>query len=131
MTKRTVTTKVFRYNPDTDPYPSYKNYEVPIEEKTMVLQVLKSIYDDQDRTLAFRRFSCGYKFCNSCLMTINGKAANACRTIVEPGDEITVEPLGGYPIIRDLVVDFGRSIHTPDGAFKIQKGTFLRRISEQ
>jgi succinate dehydrogenase/fumarate reductase iron-sulfur protein len=110
MRKGTVRVKMLRYDPDKDSLPSYKTYEVPCEEKTTVLQVLNSIYEDQDRTLAFRRYCCGYKFCHSCLMTINSESALACHTVVEPEDEITVEPSSDYPVIRDLVVDFGRAV---------------------
>ena len=128
--KGTVNVKVFRYNPEKDLYPSYRTYEVPVEEKkTLVLQVLKDIFEEQDRTLAFRYYSCGFKFCNSCMMTINGKPKHACLTMVEPGDEITVEPLKGYPIIRDLVVDFGRRVVTPEGAFLIRSGTDVKRVA--
>ena len=109
MAGETVAVKIARHDPDADPLPSYRNYDVPIGEKTTVLQVLNSIYEDQDRTLAFRRFCCGYKFCDSCAMTINGKPANACHTFVEAGEEITLEPLKDRPVIRDLVVDFGPS----------------------
>jgi succinate dehydrogenase/fumarate reductase iron-sulfur protein len=105
-----VKLKLLRYDPDKDSLPSYKIYEVSVEEKTTVLQLLNSIYEDQDRTLAFRRYCCGYKFCNSCMMTIDGRPALACHTFVEPEDEITVEPSSDYPVIRDLVVDFEKAI---------------------
>ncbi|MBI4528342.1 MAG: hypothetical protein HY695_31495 [Deltaproteobacteria bacterium] len=106
MPKQTVRVIAFRCDPDKEPAPTYKVYEVPIEETTTLLQVLNTIYEDQDRTLAFRRYCCGYKCCNSCRMTINGQTALACHTMIEPGDEITVEPLKDHPVIRDLVVDF-------------------------
>lgn len=129
MSKGTVKVNVLRYNPDKDSFPSYKTYEVPIEEKTQVLQVLNYIYADQDRTLAFRRYCCGYKSCNSCLMMINGKAANACHTTLMAGNEVTVEPLEGYPVIRDLVVDFGKTVSSSQGTFQIQRGTSVKRIA--
>ena len=129
MTKGMVKAKVFRYNPDSDIYPIYKTYEVPIEEKMTVLQVLKQIFEEQDRTLAFRYYSCGFKFCNSCMMMINGKAKHACLTLVKPKDEIVLDPLKDYPVIRDLIVDFGRTVKGPDGTFQIfRKGVFLRRL---
>jgi fumarate reductase iron-sulfur subunit len=110
MPQGTISVKLLRHDPDKDAMPSYRTYEVPIEEKTTVLQVLNSIYEDLDRTLAFRRYCCGYKFCNSCRMTINNKSALACHTFVDPEDEITVGPSSDYPVIRDLVVDFGKAI---------------------
>lgn len=107
MNKKTVTVTIARQDPDTVPALHYQSYDVPIVEKTTVLQVLNAIYEYQDRTMAFRRFCCGYKFCNSCAMMINGQSANACHTFVEAGDQISLEPLAEYPVIRDLVVDFG------------------------
>jgi len=135
MTAGIVTAKVFRYNPRTDLYPSYRTYEVPTDERMMVLQVLKQIFEKQDSTLAFRYFCCSWKFCNSCMMMINSQANHACMTVVKPGDKITLEPLAGYPIIRDLVVDFGRTIHAPEGTFQIHKqisgvGAFVKKITE-
>lgn len=131
MSKGTVKVKVFRYNPDRDTYPSFKTYDVPIEEKTQLLQVLNSIYEDVDKTLAFRRFCCGYKFCNSCLMTINGKVGNACQKTLEAGDEVTVEPLEGFPVIRDLVVDYGRKVATPEGTFNMQRGVSIKKVAAE
>ena len=128
MTEQTVKMKVFRYNPETDQFPTYQTYTVPVTERMVVLQVLKAIYEDLDQTLAFRYYSCGYKFCNSCLMIINGRPRHACMTIVKPGDELLVEPYSGYPIIRDLVVDFGRRVITPDGALLLQRGTSVKRV---
>ncbi|MCJ7760763.1 2Fe-2S iron-sulfur cluster-binding protein, partial [Candidatus Bathyarchaeota archaeon] len=110
MSNGIVTAKIFRYNPKTDLYPSYKTYEVPVEERLVILQVLKQIFEKQDRTLAFRYYSCARKLCNGCMMMINGQAKHACMTVVKPGDKITLEPFAGYPIIRDLVVDFGRKL---------------------
>jgi succinate dehydrogenase/fumarate reductase iron-sulfur protein len=133
MTDGVITAKVFRFNPDTDLYPTYQTYEVPAEERMMVLQVLKQIYEKQDRTLAFRYFSCGFKLCRSCMMTINGVPKHACMTVVKPGDSVTVEPFIGYPIIRDLVVDFERKVETPNGTFQIQAkgGPVIKKVAEK
>src|SRR4030065_2809899 len=99
MSKGTVKVKIFRFNPDNDAYPSYKTYEVPIDEKMTVLHVLKHIFENQDQTLAFRYYSCGFKFCNSCMMMINGKPKHACLTMVNAGDQLLLEPLKDYPVI--------------------------------
>ena len=103
--KGLVKATIFRYNPDMDLAPSYQRYEVAWEGKGNVLQLVKQIYEEQDQTLAFVNFACGFHFCNGCMMTINGKVAHACTTPVEPGNEFVLEPMMSYPIIRDLVVD--------------------------
>jgi len=121
-----VKVKVFRYNPDTDVAPTYQTYTVPWDEKGNVLQVLRDIYLDLDRTLAFPYYACGFKLCNNCMMMINGKAKHACMALVDPGDELTLEPLRGSPVIRDLVVDFGRKVSTEGKAYNIGKGAVVR-----
>lgn len=123
-----VKAKIFRYDPDSDLYPAYKLYHVQWDEEGNVLQLLKKIYEDYDKTLAFRYYACGFKFCNGCMMMINGKPSHACLTLVKPGDEITVEPMPGYPIIKDLVVDFGQKISTPEGVYEIRKGAIIKKL---
>lgn len=138
MAKTTIKVKVFRFNPETDLVPSYKTYEVPWEkanemqdERGNALQVLKAIYENLDRTLAFPYFSCGYKFCNNCMMTINGVPTHACSFMVGPGDELTIEPMKGYPIIRDIVVDWGRTYVTPQGTYEVSKGTIIKETKAE
>lgn len=47
--------------------------------------------------------------CGACTMVINGSVRLACRTLVDDvspkGKVITLEPLGKFPLVRDLVVD--------------------------
>ena len=97
--------KILRYNPQVDREPHYAAYSVPLRsEKMNLLQALEVIYQNQDESLAFRRYSCGIQFCNSCLMMINGKPSHACLTIVEAGAEYVVAPLKGKQVLMDLIV---------------------------
>ena len=128
MSNTTVKVKIFRYNPDTDLAPTYQTYDVPWTETGNLLQLLKVVYTEMDRTLAFHYYACGYKFCNSCMMTINGLVRQACCHFVSPGDELVVEPMKGYPIIRDLVVDYGRRVSTSDGTYDIRNGATIKQI---
>lgn len=100
-----IRARVFRYDPDTDREPHFKEYQVPTEEKMTVLVLLDRIQKESDPTLSFRSFCCGLQNCRSCLMRINQKKKFACLTLVEPGEEIVIEPLT-YPDqhIKDLVV---------------------------
>jgi hypothetical protein len=50
---------------------------------------------------------------------------------VKLGDVVIVEPVTGYQIIGDLVVDFGRKVQTPEGAFNIYRGSMLKKIFEE
>jgi len=126
--EKTVTVKIFKYNPETDAGPTYKIYAVPWEETGSVMQLLKQIYKTLDNTLAFSYYACGYRYCNNCMMTINGSAKHACFAQVSPGDELLLEPMKGYLIIRDLAVDFGRKITTAEGTYRISKGVTIKKI---
>ena len=99
---------VYRYNPDTDTAPRMQSYEIDTGERDlMVLDVLESIKRD-DQTLSFRR-SCREGVCGSDGMNINGKNRLACMTRVSSvtagGNTLTIRPLTGMQVIRDLVVD--------------------------
>jgi len=91
-----------------------------------VYQVLEYIYKNIDATLAFRRFCCFKGVCQSCLMKINGEVKRACSTTVELGDEITLEPIPYRPIIRDLIVDYGKSLITEKRKYRVSYGVLLK-----
>ncbi len=99
-----ITAKVFRYDPDGDDEPYIKEYRVRAHENMTVLVLLDRIYNELDETLSFRHYCCGLQMCRSCLMRINRKMKFACLTLVEPGEEIVIEPVT-YPEnhIKDLV----------------------------
>jgi len=97
--------KIYRHNPETAAAPSFKTYTVDIQHAWTVLDALNAIKWDQDGSLSFRR-SCRHGICGSCAMKINGKNGLACEIQVESlKGVITVEPLHGFKVIRDLVTD--------------------------
>src|ERR1700740_2175094 len=50
--------------------------------------------------------NCLEEICGSCAMLINGKARMACSALVDHLDQpIRIEPLGKFPLVRDLSVD--------------------------
>lgn len=100
-----ILANVFRYDPDRDKAPAFKEYRVPVEDKISVLMLLDRIYKEQDQTLSFRNYCCGLQMCQSCLMKINRKKKFACLTLVSPGETVVIEP-ATYPEghIKDLVV---------------------------
>jgi succinate dehydrogenase / fumarate reductase, iron-sulfur subunit len=100
-----VTIKVFRYNPEKDKKPSYKTYKLEAIETDRVLDLLEKVKGYQDGTLSFRR-SCAHGICGSDAMRINGFNRLACKTLVrDTGAKITVQPLLGMRVIKDLIVD--------------------------
>ena len=129
MKKDVVNLKVFRFEPGRDEAPVYVDYEVPWSEGLLLLTALKYIRDNIDESLAFRDFCCGCSWCMSCLMKVNGKGTRTCSWLLKPGDSLTVEPMTGSPVIKDLVVDFGITKTTPHGVFKIMEGTVVRSYS--
>jgi len=71
-----------------------------------ILDALLQVKENEDASLAIR-YSCRMALCGSCGIKINGIPRLACYTQVsELGvDTISLEPLSGLPVIRDLVVD--------------------------
>ncbi len=104
---KTVMFRVFRFNPEKDEKPYYKDYEVPIYRFTTVLDALLYIKYNLDPTLSVR-YSCRMGVCGSCGMIINGKERLACKTIVLSlnSNIVTVRPLNNLPVVRDLITDF-------------------------
>ncbi|RTE87362.1 MULTISPECIES: succinate dehydrogenase iron-sulfur subunit [Gammaproteobacteria] len=102
------TFSIYRYNPDTDTKPRMQEYTLELEDSQdlMVLEALIKIKEEQDPTLSFRR-SCREGVCGSDGFNINGKNGLACITNLSSlkSNKITVRPLPGLPVIRDLIVD--------------------------
>jgi succinate dehydrogenase / fumarate reductase iron-sulfur subunit len=100
-----ITLKVFRYNPEKDKRGHYEVYKVEGDENDRVLDLLEYIKGNYDGTLSFRR-SCAHGVCGSDAIRINGRNMLACKTLVrDVGEKITVEPVLGLKIVKDLIVD--------------------------
>ncbi len=99
--------KIFRYDPNTDAEARYQGYQVETGEGETVLSALVKIREEQDPSLAFRA-SCRSGICGSDACRINGRAGLPCKAQVHEtlrDGVVTLEPLRGFPVIRDLVVD--------------------------
>ncbi len=103
-----ITLKIKRFNPETDQKPHWESYPVEVEPIDRVLDALHKVKWYQDGTLALRR-SCAHGICGSDNMRINGRNLLACKAlfkdITHDGGTVTVEPLMGLPVIKDLIVD--------------------------
>ncbi len=102
-----VKVKILRYNPEVLDESEWKTYAVTLQPGDRVLDALHKIKWEQDGTLTFRR-SCAHGVCGSDAMRINGRNRLACKTLIKdlnPDKEITVEPIKGLPVLKDLVVD--------------------------
>jgi succinate dehydrogenase / fumarate reductase, iron-sulfur subunit len=98
--------KVFRYLPEVDPQPRYDTYDMEVDPSERVLDLLEMVRGYHDGSLAYRR-SCAHGVCGSDAMRINGRNRLACKVLVRDLDstEITVEPILGLKVVKDLVVD--------------------------
>jgi len=76
------------------------------EENELILDLLERVRGYHDGTLAFRR-SCAHGICGSDAMRINGRNRLACKVLLKDlgTNQITVEPILGLPVIKDLIVD--------------------------
>ncbi|MGN5379915.1 succinate dehydrogenase iron-sulfur subunit [Streptomyces sp. MUSC 14] len=103
----TVTFRVRRFNPEVSAESTWEDFQLEIDPKERVLDGLHKIKWDVDGTLTFRR-SCAHGICGSDAMRINGKNRLACKTLIKdinPEKPITVEPIKGLTVLKDLVVD--------------------------
>lgn len=116
--------KVFRFNPNKDEKPYYSEYEIEVYKGMTVLAALNEIKEKIDSTLSWRQ-SCRMGVCGSCAMFINGKPSLACQTQVLElkTDEITIEPLKSFSVIKDLACDLNNLFkhHTSIKPYIIRK----------
>lgn len=100
-----VELRIKRYNPEGDREPHWESYTVPAEPTDRVLDLLHHVKWYQDGTLTFRR-SCAHGVCGSDSMLVNGRNRLACEYLVkDAGRRISVEPMRGMPVVKDLLVD--------------------------
>lgn len=107
MRKKTVTVKIFRFDPSADIVPTYKSYEVPYGEDTTVLDLLEHI-NEHEEPFSFQRECRSFK-CGSCTVNVNGIPVLACKQKINRitgRDPLVIEPLSCFPLIKDLLVDF-------------------------
>ena len=96
--------KVFRGTKDGG---EFKTYTVPVEEGMVVLDAIHYVQAMFDPNLAVR-WNCKAAKCGSCSAEVNGKPSLMCKTRMDrftEGEEITVQPIKTFPIIKDLVTD--------------------------
>lgn len=97
--------KIQRFNPEKDTRPWWGEYDIEAEPTDRVLDGLHTVKWQLDGTLALRR-SCAHGICGSDAMLINNRNALACKTLFkEAGLRVTVQPLPGLRVIKDLIVD--------------------------
>jgi succinate dehydrogenase / fumarate reductase, iron-sulfur subunit len=114
------TLKVRRYDPESGAPPYWAEYRIDLEDHQSVLDAILDVKGREDGSLGIR-CSCQAAICGSCGVRINGQAKLACNTKLaeaarEPvrvsqragirsEGEITVEPMGNMPVLKDLIVN--------------------------
>lgn len=95
-----------RYNPELDHQPRWETFSLSIETDSTILDVVNHIHWNMDGSLAYRR-SCRSAICGSCAMKVNGQNLLACETPMSKfkGKTLRIEPLPGFRVLKDLVVD--------------------------
>ena len=100
-----VQLRILRYDPERDTKPHWEQYTVEAEPTEPLLGLLHTVKWHQDGSLTFRR-SCAHGVCGSDAMLINGRNRLACKIRVDQlGKKISIAPLPGLKVIKDLVVD--------------------------
>ena len=100
-----LTVRIRRFNPEVSDESWWDEFEVEMLPTDRLLDALHEIKWHQDGTLALRR-SCAHGICGSDAMMINGRNALACKMLVaDVGDKVTIEPIRGLAVLKDLIVD--------------------------
>ncbi|TDJ55250.1 MAG: succinate dehydrogenase/fumarate reductase iron-sulfur subunit [Ignavibacteria bacterium] len=102
----TMEINIFRYHPENQKEPTFQSYEVPFREDWVVLDAINYIKDEIDGTLSYR-WSCRMGVCGSCGMMINDVPKLSCAVFLKEyyPNKISLEPLTGFPVERDLISD--------------------------
>jgi succinate dehydrogenase / fumarate reductase iron-sulfur subunit len=107
-----ITLRVRRYDPEVSAEARWDDFKLTMYGTDRVLDALHKIKWDIDGSVSFRR-SCAHGVCGSDAMRINGVNRLACKVLMRdllPKKAskqltITIEPIRGLPVEKDLVVD--------------------------
>ncbi|WP_460864302.1 succinate dehydrogenase iron-sulfur subunit [Rhodococcus aerolatus] len=105
-----ITLKIRRFDAGSGEEASWDSFAVPALKTDRLLNLLHYVKWYLDGTLSFRR-SCAHGVCGSDAMRINGVNRLACkvlmRDMLDKGSDttITIEPIRGLPVEKDLIVD--------------------------
>ncbi|TML01101.1 MAG: succinate dehydrogenase iron-sulfur subunit [Actinobacteria bacterium] len=100
-----LTLRIRRYNREVRQDPWWDEFAVNMEPTDRLLDALHVVKWYHDGSLSLRR-SCAHGICGSDAMLINGRNALACKILVrDVAPKVTVEPIRGLPVVKDLIVD--------------------------
>jgi succinate dehydrogenase / fumarate reductase iron-sulfur subunit len=111
---RTIEFRIRRQDhPESEPY--WESFRVAYRPNYNVLSALMLLREDPVTVEGKRvdpvawEHNCMEEVCGACAMLINGIPRPACSALLdELGDQIVLEPLPKFPVVRDLLVDRSR-----------------------
>lgn len=100
----------------------WETFNVTVEPGANIISCLQQIAanpvtaDGVKTTPVVWDSGCLEEVCGACTMVINGKVRQSCSCLIDnyapnEGDEITLEPMSKFPVVRDLWVDRSRLFH--------------------
>ncbi|MDD1771107.1 MAG: succinate dehydrogenase/fumarate reductase iron-sulfur subunit [Methanomassiliicoccales archaeon] len=108
-----VRVRILRSDPQAGEASHFETYTLPRSEGMRVLDLLRYVHENVDGTLSFRHL-CRSGQCGTCAVMVNGIPRLACKTTVPYGaEEVVLEPLRNFPVVKDLVIDSEMGRMTP------------------
>ena len=104
MTKRVARLRI-RRGTGSEAVPRFEEFTLPFEAGATVLDALIAIRAHQDASLAIRYSCINANVCKECLIAIDGIVDYACTTRLRYNNVMTLEPLPGKRVLRDLVTE--------------------------
>ena len=93
-------------------------YEPEMNVITLLQRIAAQATDVDGNRVAPVVWECGCleEVCGSCTMVINGRVRQSCSALIDQmladnPDEIVLEPMSKFPVLRDLMVDRRRIFH--------------------
>lgn len=83
----------------------YQEFVVPFEDGATVLDALLRIRSECDPSLAFRYSCINANVCKECTIAIDGVIDYACTARLLPDAVVTLDPLPGKTVLRDLIAE--------------------------
>ena len=93
-------------------------YEPEMNVITLLMRIARQASDVDGNRVSPVVWECGCleEVCGSCTMVINGRVRQSCSALIDQllednPDEIVLEPMSKFPVMRDLMVDRKRVFH--------------------
>ena len=103
MTEQTARLRIRRGVGEEPPH--YDDFTLPFEDGATVLDALIRIRTRYDPSLAVRYSCINGNVCKECVIAIDGAVEYACTARLQADVVMTLDPLPGKQVLRDLVTE--------------------------